>query len=181
MKFQLLVCFQLFVVLLLLTSDKTLVSGLENGSEKGSVTVPSNHIVAWGQGVPDILIDGKRASVQGQTGWIQDAESQQITSFLDLEVLAARISDDAETVYPAPSTKGMKLLLILESAYIVKDASEIVSLEFKADGKLTLSQGHFPLSALALINENSPFTDGFMKIGSDASKHYQITESRTTL
>ena len=100
---------------------------------------------------------------------------------MDLEILAARISEDAETLYPAPSTKGMKLLLIFESAYTVKDASEIVSLEFKADGKLTLSQGHFPISALALINENSPFTNGFMKIGSDASKHYKITESGTTL
>ena len=95
--------------------------------------------------------------------------------------MAARISEDAGTVYPAPSTNGMKLMLIFESAYIVKDASEIVSLEFKADGKLTISQGHFPLSALALINENSPFTDGFMKLGSEASKHYQITESGTTL
>ena len=62
MKFQLLVVFELLVGLFLVMPDKALVSG--------SVTVPSNHIAAWGQGVKDILIDGKRASVQGQTGWV---------------------------------------------------------------------------------------------------------------
>ena len=105
---------------------------------------------------------------------------------LEIEILAARTSEDLAVVYPAPNKADMKLMLFLESSYTGAEAlSEVLVFNFEQKNGdpssiVTMQEGALPRSALSLVARDQPIPARILEAGKLAARNYSISESGTT-
>ena len=85
--------------------------------------IPQDQIRPW-TAKSKIEIDGEKAIVRGQTGWVK--QNDIIKSMLEIEILAESGPNPSPSkVYPAPYAPDMVLLLIFESSQSNVDSESL--------------------------------------------------------